>query len=244
MVSDFLWEGKRHWVQPVFIYSPFENGGLGVKNNFIQYLIFKHRALLKGLSTSENSYFIRNLKSNAFDIFFHNVTNDISYARALLCFNEVNLKFCQIPKSEFDKISISHKILFNEPRLPYLLSSGCKNIRDANNFKLKPSSSHKVSQARQIFNEIKNFEENVKNLQKVLKTSASQSYELNSFNNISNSLVKVNRINNYLVFLFSKFKISQLSVKDLSLLREKKMGKVENVIHFIKRKKRNLEILA
>jgi len=49
MICDFLWEGKRHWVKPLFIYLPVENGGLGIKNNFVQYLIFKQRAILKGL---------------------------------------------------------------------------------------------------------------------------------------------------------------------------------------------------
>jgi len=42
-------------------YAPTENGGLGVKNNYVQYLIFKYSALLKGFQVPDIAYFVRNL---------------------------------------------------------------------------------------------------------------------------------------------------------------------------------------
>jgi len=76
MICDFLWERKRHWVKPLCVYLPIENGGLGIKNNFVQYLIFKQRAILKGLMVNYTYYFLRNWRNLAYDIFFINKIPD------------------------------------------------------------------------------------------------------------------------------------------------------------------------
>jgi len=100
MICDFLWDGKRHWVQPLFIYLPVENGGLGIKNNFVQYLIFTQRAILKCLMVNDTSYFLRNLRNLAFDIFFSNKITDPNLSRILVALNVLKLKFIKIPQND------------------------------------------------------------------------------------------------------------------------------------------------
>jgi len=90
MICDFLWERKRHWVKPLFVYLPFENGGVVIKNNFVQYFIFKQRAILKGLILIDSFYFLRKLRHLAYDFLFSNKVTDPNFSQLLVVVNKVN----------------------------------------------------------------------------------------------------------------------------------------------------------
>jgi len=99
MICDFLWDGKRHQVKPLSVYLPVETGGLGIKNNFVQYLIFKQRAILKGITVNDTSYFLRNPRHLAYDFHFNNKKNWCKLQPITGCFNVLKFKFKKSPKT-------------------------------------------------------------------------------------------------------------------------------------------------
>jgi len=137
MVCDFIWEGKRHWVKPLFIYAPVENGSLGVKNSYTQHLIFKFRALQKRLSSHQGDYFlIRKLKTIAFDFFFSNTSDDPNFSSILPSFSEINLKFSHMSKPNFQLIKLSQRVRVTSFKFPHVSALGLQNISDVLGFKL------------------------------------------------------------------------------------------------------------
>jgi len=103
----FLWEGKRRLVKPLFVYLPIENGGLGVKNNYVQSLIFKQRALLKGLNPNISTYFLRSLKNPSYDILFNNKTTNTCFTKILSAFSVLKFKFKKVLNRQFAGTSLS-----------------------------------------------------------------------------------------------------------------------------------------
>jgi len=127
IVCNFLWEGKRHWVKPLFVYLPVEIGGLGVKNNYVQYLIFKQRALLKCLNPNISTYFLRSVRNLSCDILFNNKTTNICFNKILFAFNILKFKFKKVLNAnDFRNIGLTNQLYFPETNFPFLLSVNFK----------------------------------------------------------------------------------------------------------------------
>jgi hypothetical protein len=150
MVIEYLWESGRHWLKALFIYLPSANGGLGVKNIFVQYLIFRCRAIIKGSNPDVSSYFLRNLKSVANDILFNNSTSDSSFIETLQAIHEIDFKFSHLSNEDVQKISLINKMYFPLTSFPFLLKNNFKTVRDALHFRADAENSLRSNQKRQI----------------------------------------------------------------------------------------------
>ena len=60
----FLWGNGKHWVKELFVFSPREQGGLGVKNPLDQLQIFRFRLFGKMLTNDFNEYLLQNVADN------------------------------------------------------------------------------------------------------------------------------------------------------------------------------------
>lgn len=60
---SYVWEGSRNWVAKPFVFAPCEGGGPGVRSPRPQTLVFRLRALFKGMSCGE--YFLSKMGTNS-----------------------------------------------------------------------------------------------------------------------------------------------------------------------------------
>jgi len=209
MICEFLWEGKRHWVKPLFIYLPVENGGLGIKNNSVQYLIFKQRAVLKGLMVNDTSYFLRNVRNLAFEFFFSNKMTDGNFGRILVALNVLKFKFKKIPQNDFKDFNLTNQLYFTDISFPFLLSIGCKSIGNALAFETAHSPSLRANQVRKLRSEKEALNLRLSQFGSLIGVN-SKGYEFEAFDTISDARIDFNRHNDYRILLISKFEISKI----------------------------------
>ena len=61
---NFLWGSSKHWVKELFVFSPQEQGGLGVKNPLDQLRIFRYRLFAKIVISDFNEYMLSTVADN------------------------------------------------------------------------------------------------------------------------------------------------------------------------------------
>jgi len=180
----------------LFIYAPLENGGLGVKDNYIQFLIFKYRALLKGLNPHEDSPFLRAHNLAAKEIFISNNSEFLIRYRNYELFNQVERKLKFIPEFMLSNISLTHKTYFPENSFRNLIKIGCKDIGDVLEYKSNPSFALTPQQSRQIKIELSKFDESLSKIKKSVKSNV-EFTELEMYDVIHESTWKSKKSNSY-----------------------------------------------
>jgi len=228
IINEYLWESRRHWVKSLFIYLPFEQGGLGIKHTKTQYLIFKLRALKKGINVSPDNPFLRGLSNVAKEIFFTNSTRT-EFSGVCQALEHIHFRFCQISFSDFEKIHLNHKIIFPNSSFPNLISIGQNTIGNVQSLKSEDYINLRPSKIRQIDLEKKILTQALEAIKKVIRLGNNNTIEFDSHDFVSNVRSEYSRSNDYILLLFTTFKYNSISNKDLLALRSKKWERLKSV---------------
>jgi len=211
----------------LFIYLPFNNGGIGVRNVKAQYLIFKIRAIIKAFNANEKNPFLSDLKTVAKEILFQNTTASPKLQILLDAINTINFRFSQIPKRDLNDIGLGNQIVFHNYKFPCLISNGYDTIGKAlaiNNETI----SLRITQLRKLNMERKMLDKALVVLKNVLDLSEEKAlFDVHDF--ISNSRTDFNRISDYRAIIFAVIKLSNVNNKDLLTLRSKKWERLKMV---------------
>jgi len=130
-----------------------------------------------------------------------------------------------MPKSNFKLVTLSQQIL---QTFPICLDLAARNISDVLGFKANPSEfSSTPFQSRQINLRVKRFDECLVSMEEEIKFIGSETFEFSAFDVASESQLRINRNNDYAVFLLPSVKLSQITIKDLRPLRTKKWERLK-----------------
>jgi len=223
--EEYLWGPRKHWVKRLFVYTPKELAGLGVKDPEVQILAMRMRDTMRVFTASLNPFFLNDHVNRVRSVVMSNHPQNIPfYENMRLRYNIIRFRFKTITGELLRGLGVQNVCVFPDLGCEQLLELGLMNVNSVLNWN-GDTGTLSAARKRKLDNNLIIFREKLRIFQDECTIEEHQILTFTCDNPVM-QIDKITSRNLYPAAFLSIFKLNQISNGDLNKMRGDKWSNI------------------